>query len=152
MGKDSIGGIMTQQIDVNQIADALNNKIDLPNGKNQSDVDYVVDFQNPTAQNNYTWYRLYKSGWVEQGSRELKSATGNNSAWAVSYTLPIEMADNNYTATANGSFAGGSSWNGPYISTESTSTTVTFTGWVTGSSTAKVVSWVVSGMSEQGGS
>ena len=29
--------------------------------------DYVVAWQSPTADNNYTWYRLYKSGWVEQG-------------------------------------------------------------------------------------
>jgi hypothetical protein len=29
--------------------------------------DYVVDFQAPTSANNYTWYRKYKSGWVEQG-------------------------------------------------------------------------------------
>ena len=29
--------------------------------------DYVIAWQNPTAENNYTWYRQYKSGWVEQG-------------------------------------------------------------------------------------
>lgn len=29
--------------------------------------DYVVDWQTPAASNNYTWYRKYKSGWVEQG-------------------------------------------------------------------------------------
>lgn len=29
--------------------------------------DYVIEWQNPTAENNYTWYRKYKSGWVEQG-------------------------------------------------------------------------------------
>lgn len=32
-----------------------------------SGADYVVESQLPTAQNNYTWYRKYKSGWVEQG-------------------------------------------------------------------------------------
>lgn len=30
-------------------------------------LDYVIESQTPTAQNNYTWYRKYKSGWVEQG-------------------------------------------------------------------------------------
>ena len=30
-------------------------------------LDYVVESQEPTAENNYTWYRKYKSGWVEQG-------------------------------------------------------------------------------------
>lgn len=29
--------------------------------------DYVVEWQEPTADNSYTWYRKYKSGWVEQG-------------------------------------------------------------------------------------
>ena len=32
-----------------------------------SGADYVVEWQEPTSENNYTWYRLYKSGWVEQG-------------------------------------------------------------------------------------
>ncbi len=32
-----------------------------------SGAEYVVAFQAPTAANGYTWYRKYKSGWVEQG-------------------------------------------------------------------------------------
>lgn len=31
--------------------------------------DYVVESQEPTSANNYTWYRKYKSGWIEQGGR-----------------------------------------------------------------------------------
>lgn len=58
---------MSDQIDVNAIADVLNNKVDLADGANQASVDYVVESQLPTAENNYTWYRLYKSGWLEQG-------------------------------------------------------------------------------------
>lgn len=27
----------------------------------------VIEFQAPTAENNYTWYRKYADGWVEQG-------------------------------------------------------------------------------------
>ena len=54
-----------------------------------SNADYVVESQLPTAENNYTWYRKYKSGWVEQGGE-----TTNN---ANSVTLPIEMADTHYT-------------------------------------------------------
>ena len=52
-------------------------------------LDYVIESQMPTAENNYTWYRKYKSGWVEQGGE-----TTNN---ANSVTLPIEMADTHYT-------------------------------------------------------
>ena len=50
--------------------------------------DYVVDFQAPTAQNDYTWYRKYKSGWVEQGGR-----IGLNTT---SVVLPVEMSDADY--------------------------------------------------------
>jgi hypothetical protein len=51
-------------------------------------IDPVVAFQRPTAENNYTWFRLYASGWVEQGGRAAKGQTN--------ITLPVEMADTNY--------------------------------------------------------
>ena len=64
-------------IDVGQFSEALNDKMDrdgnnpatgaLENIARGSGADFVVEYQVPTAQNNYTWYRLYKSGWVEQG-------------------------------------------------------------------------------------
>lgn len=53
--------------------------------------DYVVESQLPTADNNYTWYRKYKSGWVEQGGRNNGfNDTGTN-------TLSIEMANTSYS-------------------------------------------------------
>lgn len=55
-------------------------------------IDTVVDFQVPTASNNYTWYRKYSSGWVEQGGTCVSSSTQNQ--FAVTY--PVEMADANY--------------------------------------------------------
>ena len=35
-------------------------------GANQlpDNIDYVVEWQTPTAENNYTWYRKYASGWI----------------------------------------------------------------------------------------
>ena len=48
----------------------------------------VTEFQAPTSENNYTWYRKYKDGWVEQGG-----TCGNNTQTIV---LPVEMADTNY--------------------------------------------------------
>lgn len=51
--------------------------------------DYVIAWQTPTADNNYTWYRKYKSGWVEQGG----IANGDGPRQV---TLPIKMADSNY--------------------------------------------------------
>ena len=54
----------------------------------------VIDFQAPTSANNYTWYRKYADGWVEQGG--LLSVAGDNNAHAV--TFAIEMQDTNYMA------------------------------------------------------
>lgn len=48
----------------------------------------VVDFQIPTADNGYTWYRKYADRWVEQGGK-----TSTNGI----QTLPVTMADTNYT-------------------------------------------------------
>lgn len=48
----------------------------------------VIEFQEPTAANNYTWYRKYADGWVEQG--------GYSSGEPREATLPVEMADTNY--------------------------------------------------------
>lgn len=53
--------------------------------------DYIVEKQDPTAGNNYTWYRKYKSGWVEQGG------VITNSSGTASVTIPVEMSDTNYT-------------------------------------------------------
>ena len=51
--------------------------------------DYVVESQLPTADNNYTWYRKYKSGWVEQGQKV--STLSNNTQKTI--TLPVALID-----------------------------------------------------------
>lgn len=56
-------------------------------------VDTVVAFQAPTAQNNYTWYRKYADGWVEQGG----ISQGSGSSTYKEVSLAIEMSSNNYT-------------------------------------------------------
>lgn len=50
--------------------------------------DYVIAWQTPTAENNYTWYRKYKSGWVEMGGTYDKK----NEV----ITLPITMTSDTY--------------------------------------------------------
>lgn len=67
----------------------FNQKADLDLSNTASNIDFVVESQEPTAGNNYTWYRKYKSGWVEQGGR----STGLDRT----ITLPITMSDANYT-------------------------------------------------------
>jgi hypothetical protein len=62
----------------------------------KAEADYVVETQFPTLANNYTWYRKYKSGWVEQGQRSLNIANQSHNL----YTLPVPMADTDYWAAA----------------------------------------------------
>ena len=51
----------------------------------------VIEFQAPTAGNNYTWYRKYADGWVEMGG-SIDSASGTYTV-----TFPVTMADTHYT-------------------------------------------------------
>lgn len=68
----------------------LETKADSDLGNIPTNYDYVVESQLPTADNGYTWYRKYKSGWVEQGGY---SSTVSGS---VNITLPIEMSSSVY--------------------------------------------------------
>lgn len=73
---------------------ALAREQDIPD---LSGADYVVAWQMPTAENNYTWYRKYKSGWVEQGGRwtgELECEAGQEVVPTI--YLPIKMLDYKY--------------------------------------------------------
>ena len=54
--------------------------------------DFVIERQEPTSANNYTWYRKYRSGWVEQGG----TTTSEYGSSGVAVTLPIAMSDTNY--------------------------------------------------------
>lgn len=51
--------------------------------------DYVIESQEPTEANGYTWYRLYKSGWVEQGGSV--TVSGNTVQLTGTVELPIQM-------------------------------------------------------------
>ena len=59
----------------------------------------VIDFQAPTAENNYTWYRKYADGWVEQGG-----TVENNSSASTTINLPITMSDTHYTVVLGGKY------------------------------------------------
>lgn len=93
----SIKGLNMADIDIGKISEALNNKIDLPTGDSQDGIDFVVDWQEPTADNGYTWYRKYKSGWVEQGG--LANQTTSSASVGSTVVLPVEMLDENYFIT-----------------------------------------------------
>lgn len=94
----------------------------------------VVEAQLPTAENNYTWYRKYSDGWVEQG--------GETSASANSVTLPVEMADTHYTAIRTQIDTDIQSYYPAWVAGVNARTTTGFTFSVAGVSSI----WMVAGM------
>lgn len=130
---------MTDQIDVNYIADVLNNKMDLDMGNLAPNIDYVIDYQQPTSANNYTWYRKYKSGWIEQGGYVTVSSGSSNTVGFL-----LEMADTNYCAliSSNSSYYGAGEANNTVLRSSTTYITVN-----SGSHIESQFSWEVKGMS-----
>lgn len=81
-------------INPGKILEALNNKVDRDlDNTEYLDFDPVIAYQRPTAGNSYTWYRLYKSGWVEQGGQF------SNTSRSTTIQLPIKMTNANYYAS-----------------------------------------------------
>lgn len=106
------------------------------------ETDYVVAWQNPTPENNHTWYRRYKSGWVEQGGRA--SVTGHGTASNSNIILPIEMASNSYdvVATINGAGENVAVGNSVYkTSSKTISLRINY-----GSDLTRTMTWRVSGI------
>ena len=117
------------------------NKADTDLSNVSSNIDYVVESQDPTEANGYTWYRLYKSGWVEQGGviSIVKGVTN--------VTLPVEMNDTNYLVSmsaGNGNPA--SQYAGAYKWDRTSTTIISLTNDNTGTIT---FSWLVLGQSAQ---
>lgn len=71
----------------------LNDKADTDLSNVLANIDYVIESKLPTAQ-DLTWYRVWKSGWVEQGGRY--TLTNQGSGQGETIALPKEMADTNY--------------------------------------------------------
>lgn len=60
----------------------------------------VISFMKPTSTNNYTWFRLYADGWVEQGGKIITGEAPTTTTHTMN--LPIVMADTNYNLTVEG--------------------------------------------------
>lgn len=130
-------------INIGAISEALNNKVDLPSPTVPQDaVDYVVEKQDPTSANG-TWYRKYKSGWVEQGGT-VTTASGA----ATPVTLPIPMVPNQFFIT-NSSRQPVNDWSAvPTVKKDKDGTKITVAivpasgsgAWVSGT-----IDWQVSG-------
>lgn len=70
-------------------AELFNGKADLNLLNTANNIDFVIEQQEPTAANNYIWYRKYRSGWVEQGILRIQDAA--------TFTFPIAMASTEYS-------------------------------------------------------
>ena len=90
-------------IDFGQLSEALNDKSDrdLRNVDTTAKADAVIDYQEPTAENGYTWYRKYKSGWVEQGGIYTFSSSSPHTI-----TLPQQMSSVNYDINISAGYPG----------------------------------------------
>ena len=135
------GTLNQEQMDWSAWASSLAGKANIDLSNTPANIDYVIESQEPTAGNGYTWYRKYKSGWVEQGG----VSNGLNAV----VTLPVEMADTNYTLVCSGVYAlrtnkGSATYSS--VSGDRTSTTTITLGEATGFAT---MGWQVSGKSAQ---
>jgi len=131
------------QINVGAVFEALNNKADR-DFQNSNMIDYVIEYQAPTAQNNYTWYRLYKSGWVEQGgSYQWDSVTSNR----VTITYPIQMANaiNFISVTRPKGIGDTNAYNNDGVESQSTTGFIS-AGYASGNAVGNSFVWEVKGM------
>lgn len=103
----------------------------------------VIAFQAPTADNNYTWYRKYADGWVEQGGLSNGTTQGGSSDQRVN--IPVTMADANYYVNCQKT----SGWDGAALSIQvGTRDTTGFNWSITYNSSAqnRDICWEVKGM------
>lgn len=109
-------------------AELFNDKADVT-ALNVAAAHVVVEFQAPTASNNYTWYRKYADGWVEQGGCYNSSNTTVINAYKNTVTWAVAFADTHYTVTAIGYSADDSAYaqDGVFESATSARTATTFT-------------------------
>ena len=85
---------MTNEINVNNLSEMINDKADIDLGNISQNIDYVVEWKSPTS-SDPSWYRLYKSGWIEQGGLFHSSSTAGGTINTI--ILMKEMANSSYT-------------------------------------------------------
>lgn len=106
-------------------------------------IDFVIESQEPTAENDYMWYRKYKSGWVEQGGVSIAIADYETAT----ITLPVAMSNINYTLTFGNGWDGTNddgAYIGAYCERLPNRTTTSFQLYGRGA-TQRKISFVVSG-------
>ena len=84
--EEAVSSMQSTIESINATITEITSSLSALNTRTENLLDFVVESQLPTAENNYTWYRKYKSGWIEQGGIY-------NSA---DLTFVVEIADSNY--------------------------------------------------------
>lgn len=129
---NTVGQQITDLGDVSQIRGDISDLESLTDGL----LDYVVESQEPSSANSYTWYRKYKSGWVEQG--------GDFTGGGTTVTLPVEMADTHYTVATTHTVSESENYiKWQFVGVSKTTTTIT----IRQNGTAQ--SWIVCGKMAQ---
>lgn len=82
------GQTASVEIDINKVYEDLNIKANTSLSNVASNIDYVVESYNDGT----NWYRVYKSGWVEQGG----FVSGKGNTVLTTINLPKPMKDANY--------------------------------------------------------
>ena len=114
---------------------------------NELNAHKVIEFQAPNAGNNYTWYRKYADGWVEQGG--VFDTGGDQTAsapWVI--TLPVVMDSVNYTGLASmGGRTSGGGYGSYCVVPDSERTTTTLYVYAFKTETAyRYINWRVCGI------
>lgn len=107
----------------------------------------LVAEQKATADNNYTWYRKYSDGWVEQGGKQLRggSSVGPFTAGSDTVNLPVAMVNEYYTVQLTST----SSQRYAYSGTQTTAYFKFGTADDSSSNNDGVISWYVCGYAAQ---
>ena len=137
--EEAVSSMQSTIESINATISEITSSLSTLNTRTENLLDYVVESQLPTAENNYTWYRKYKSGWVEQGGllRNQNGATYTEET----VELAVQMADTNYCGFVT-SFCTGTNYTAQI--SEKTPSTIKFTYFI--NVIPKGACWMVCGM------
>ncbi len=139
----ALGDISTLRTDVS----ANSENITAVNVRTMGMTDYVIESQFPTAENNYTWFRKYKSGWVEQGGQATIQPQNANSILGTNVNLPKTMTNTKYLVNVCFITDGGNSMTLRNISNTRGTNQLTIETWTTITiANPYIVTWEIKGI------
>lgn len=136
------------EINIGQFAEALNTKADTDlRNIDTNKCDMVIEYKSPDSNNSYKWYRLYASGWVEQGG--IIPNLGSDADQVI--TFPITMIDTNYTLIGGlHNKNDGAAWHS-HVSVGWDKTTTGFTTSIDSIANSQGKSWYCCGIADMTG-